>query len=321
MTISVSNAERVMTSSWTPGAEVTSHNGQPLREELDFFAPPPAEIGRVRTAFTTLRKSITPFSLPLRLALSLLIGIIVAAAVLGILIASRMNDHLLLISVAVGLLIAIITFPLTGFRHTCTYVGTAGIVRFRCRGSRQHVVTDQYFLFTNAAQLRTSQTRMHHNGIYTGTHYQFTWTDSSSQRVLKLTGSYHSKTDNPKEQDPFHFAASAEICWSEHRMDLARAELQQQGALVFPLSGNSFVGLAQGLLELNRKGQIERLETDAIEEVSIEENVFTVKRKGAVSGFLGIGRSGFLTLNLHQMANSRVFLLAFQELVAPTNAV
>ena len=64
----------------------------------------------------------------------------------------------------------------TGFSHTCTFVGKKGVARYKCSGNREQT-SGEVFLFEDATELRTAQTRHYTNGAYTGTNYTFTWTD------------------------------------------------------------------------------------------------------------------------------------------------
>src|SRR4051812_34613412 len=67
-------------SAWTPPPGVAEHSDQPIPPDADFFVPPPAEIGPVRSARTTLRLRNQPWAMWLRLA----IGLGITAAGTGI---------------------------------------------------------------------------------------------------------------------------------------------------------------------------------------------------------------------------------------------
>ena len=41
-------------SKWIPGKDITRHSGNPIPNDLDFFIPPPLEIGKVISADSTL---------------------------------------------------------------------------------------------------------------------------------------------------------------------------------------------------------------------------------------------------------------------------
>ncbi len=47
---------------WKPDGEIVAHSGQPVRVDADFFAPPPAKIGQVVTAESTLSHADNPLS-------------------------------------------------------------------------------------------------------------------------------------------------------------------------------------------------------------------------------------------------------------------
>lgn len=48
--------------SWIPPENATLHTGATIPPGLDFFAPPPPEIGQVRTAYSTLKTTSRPLS-------------------------------------------------------------------------------------------------------------------------------------------------------------------------------------------------------------------------------------------------------------------
>src|SRR5688572_2875353 len=52
---------------WLPPDDVTAHNSEPVDRTRDFFHPPPAEIGKVLTAHSTLVRGKEPYSLGGRL--------------------------------------------------------------------------------------------------------------------------------------------------------------------------------------------------------------------------------------------------------------
>src|SRR5205085_10280447 len=66
---------------------------------------------------------------------------------------------------------AIIALAATRFAHTCTYVGTEGVARFRCGGRRGRLVERTVFLFRAAAAVRSSLTHRYQKGQYQGSDY------------------------------------------------------------------------------------------------------------------------------------------------------
>ncbi|MCY2962422.1 MAG: hypothetical protein NT069_02015 [Planctomycetota bacterium] len=302
---------------WVPGDDVVAHNGDPLPEDLDFFADPPEEIGEVYTAWSTLTDGKAPWGVMLRLIFAAMLG---GASFLALfLLFHFVFDWSPLVSglgAVIGSAVAgVVTIIATGFRGACTYVGEAGIARLVFKGERTDVETELLFLFEEAAELRTSQTVNYTNGVYTGTNYNFVWSSANQKKIATLQGSYHSENGTPAAKDPFCFAQAAENAWSQQYLDHAKAELEKSGAISFALTGKDKVRVGPGFIELIQGGKKDRLDADDVQEVSLHDGQFTVKRVGAKSGFLGIGKSGIFTFNYAQMANARVFLMAIDMLV------
>ncbi|MCH8136235.1 MAG: hypothetical protein IIB77_09690, partial [Proteobacteria bacterium] len=118
-----------------------------------------------------------------------------------------------------------------------TYVGRAGVARFKHKGPLARPAKCESLIFESAADLRSSQTRQYINGVYAGTNYRFTWTNEAGKTIFKLIGSYRSsKTKAPKPTSVFHFAQSAEAAWSLHLIGLLDAELAEYGWVQFDLA-------------------------------------------------------------------------------------
>jgi hypothetical protein len=122
---------------WQPPAGLRNHAGDPLGGNDDFFAAPPPEIGEILSAYTSLRRDRRPMAPGTRLGLAVAVG--AAGMVVGLLIALNFQDAFwqLFWPVLLAGLGLLITLAATRFRHTCTFVGRAGIASFRCRGSRE----------------------------------------------------------------------------------------------------------------------------------------------------------------------------------------
>ena len=70
---------------WIPPDEITRHSGADIPQEMEFFVAPPAEIGTVLTADSSLRSSSKPMSARARLFWTLLITLAATLIVVFIL--------------------------------------------------------------------------------------------------------------------------------------------------------------------------------------------------------------------------------------------
>ncbi len=301
--------------SWTPADDVMDHARVDLRGDMDFFVDPPAEIGEIFTATTSLKQGRQPKPSGLRAAIAgsaaFSVGLVAAVIVH---MAGGETGTIAIVGVLGGAISGLIAWYATGFRHTCSYVARNGVAVFRCTGDRTNV-KETVFLFERATDLRTSQTRHYTNGVYTGTNYSFTWSDRAGRAVHRFSGSYNSQDGTPGVESPFHLASSAEIGWSMHLLERAQVELEKSGAIQFNLGGSDYIRVGDGFLELCKGREIERLEQSNFGAIDIAQGVFTLRRKDAREGFLGIGRSGVWTFPYATMANAKVFLLALDKLL------
>ena len=296
---------------WAPAEEVTRHAGTPYGADPDFFVDPPAEIGEVLTAETTLKATARPWKTASRIVLAGLVG---WAGAMILHLAYPQEDWILetlLFPVLAG-----IVWFLTRFRHTCSYVGKLGAARFRCRGRRDRLKPSEIFLFADATELRTSQTRQYYNGVYTGTSYSYLWTDAEGKKRYKLSGTYRGEKKPPKPAAPFHFALSTEGAWSLYLIEPALRDLETHGSIRFNLKSGQWIALGPGFLDVNLAGQPEhRLTAEEIGEVAMDQGVLKIKRVDAKEGWFS--SKGVYKFGSDAMANFRLFGTLYPRLMSP----
>lgn len=299
---------------WQPSESVVSHAGTPLEPQQVFFSAPPEEIGEVQSAWTTLPAGKRPLGLTVRLAIAC--GMLVGTPILmiGVARAGGLNavdrSSLALLGVLVGMLLAAVALLLTRFHHTCTFVGAAGMSRHLLKGTLESPPRDEVFLFDDATDLYTSQTRHYTNGVYTGTTYSYDWKDHRGERRFKLSGTYRSKEGNPKPKDPFHFAQAGEIAWSNYLLDILQDELEQHGTIEFKVNKRDCVRIGPGFLEFDFKGMTQRVESEQIRTLQVSGGSFQIDTHDA----RWFGRKGKFRFDYGAMANARVFLMALETL-------
>ena len=301
---------------WAPPEGTTTHSGDPIDPAADFFAEPPAEIGDLVAAETTLSTKARPWKTVSRVVLAGLIGW--GGAMILDFFAKQNNPAdpgvFTFFEVLLFLGVAGLTWYLTRFSHTCSFVGKLGLARFRCTGSRNRVRPPEVFQFEQASELRTSQTRHYYNGIYTGTAYAFTWTDSGGLKRFKLSGTYRGENSLPKAKDPFHFAIMAEGAWSAFLFDQVVAELETNQMARFNLGGRHFIAVGARFLDIFVSGnEPERVTAEDISGIQADAGVIKIKRTDAKEGWFS--STGIYKFNYEQMANSRLFMLLYSRLI------
>jgi hypothetical protein len=295
--------------------EVRNHGGDALPRDVDFFAPPPAEIGPIFSAYSTLRTGVRPRPPRFRLGLSLLLGGLALLLTVALVAAAEPDGPVpyLLWPTLAALLAGGAAWLLTRFKHNCSYVGQEGVARYRCAGDRNNLTLAEVFLFGEAAEVRTSQTRHYVNGAYTGTDYTFTWTDVTGRVRFAWSGRHNSKAGNPKSTDPYHLGRSAEMAWSNYLLPGAFRQLELSGAVLFLVKGGNWVRVGRNSLVLHFGGKEEEWDARDIAGVSVDAGVVRIKRHGAKEGWFS--SSGVFKFDFTGLGNAQLFFFLMQKVL------
>lgn len=299
---------------WTPPAGVTAHDGTPLDADRDFFQPPPPEIGPVISAYSTLTVGKNPVPLFLRLLLVGACAVGCYALIWWVNQPGHRSDARFFVPIAavVGFLIAVpIVLIVTGFKHTLSYVGKNGFSKHTLKGRRGKKTKDEMLLFADAAELRSGETRQYYNGVYTGTYYDYTWTNREGKRVYRAKASYRSQKGTPKTKDPYHIVSAGERAWTAHLLEGAEAELKEKGYLQFGLTKGDWVRVGPGYFEFCRGGEVARCDAAEIKTLQLAGGYFNIQHANA-KWFSREGKYGF---DYKKLANAKLFLVAVDRLI------
>lgn len=300
---------------WRPGLDMTDHAGIALSDTLSFPHRPPAEIGEIITADSTLRHGkipIPPATRQMMILLPAVLGFLgVRFLMRNYLADDSISDSLWPPSIA-AVLIAAIALYATRFRYSMTYVGQYGIAQYDQKGDLKRFPKIQILVFDSATDLRISQTPVHVQGVYLQTSFKFVWTNAAGKTVMKLAGDYRDKKGKPpKPKNPIHFARCAEIAWSAHLLTRLESQLEQGAAIEFNISRGKSVSVGPGFMEFHVGGEHARMEVDDIRDINVGGDVFRVVHKDAK----WFGRRGKFNFTFAQIANVRVFLIVIQRLL------
>jgi hypothetical protein len=297
------------------GTLVPNHGSEALPHDVDFFAPPPPEIGPLVTAYSTLRQKIQPRPAGARVAIAGGVALITASVVMMIVAAAQPREKVFYVfwpAVAGGLaaLIAVLT---TRFRHRCTYVGREGLARFQCAGDRDRVTMPEFFLFRDAAEVRTGQTRRYVNGVYQGTDYTFTWSDVAGRTRHVIRGTYKAEQGNPRSTDPYHFGRSAEIAFTMSLLPDVFSRLDMGGDVRFNVSGGRWIRLGPGYMIIQTGGAEEQWDAQEINGVQIHQGVVYIRRRDAKEGWFS--SKGVFKFDFAALANAQLFIYLVEKVV------
>jgi len=290
------------------------HRGRMEHVRFLFFASPPAEIGALRSAESTVHYGRGPKPVAVRLGIGLGIGVILSVTITWL--SSTPGDHSafsffqgrVLAPLPVGCVIA---YFLTYFRGTCTFVGEQGIARVLIEGSLAKTPKFQVLLFEEAAELLTSETRRFVNGIYSGTSYDYFWNTVNGARIYRLKGDYHSKSSHPVPGHPWYFARAAELAWSMYFLERAEEILRTEGSVPFRVDRKRSVRVGVGFIEFHFGGDPVRVSREEIASISLFDGQFAFIHKDT----RWFSRAGRYVFAYENMGNAKVFLLALDRLL------
>lgn len=275
----------------------------------DFFAPPPPEIGKIVTQWSSLSQEKQPLHPATRLAL--VMGVAAVGLVLGLILAALLSIPGIAIVFAMGgtgAVLGAIVFLMTQFVATCSYVGEEGLAVIRCSGSRENLFPRPVFLFHEAAELRTTQTRQYYRGLYTGTDYRFEWTDGEQNVVHALTGRYRSEEDNPGPTHDFHFALSAEAAWTAYLFRNINELTEDGSRFLFRLQNGDFFEIGPDLLIMHIGGKTAELGRGDVSKILIENGKVFIWEAGAELGWFS--STGITSFAYADLSNARSFFIA-----------
>jgi hypothetical protein len=293
--------------------DLPDHRSMARTPEYELFAEAPPQIGKVVSVESTLKAGRRELPIQTRVLMAGLPAFVVSCGLLWAADRVRSADRapLMLMAPIVGLLIGAIVWYFSRFSHRCTFVGESGIALFHLRGHREARPTAQVLVWSEASELRAAQTRHFYNGIYTGTSYEYRWTDAQGRLMVRLNGKYMGRDGPPKPLDPYHFAAAAEVSWSIHYLARAQEQLKREGSIAFRVDGRRVVRVGPGFMEFHFGGEPVRITADEIATVSLDSGTFAFKHKDA-KWYSSAGKFNF---QYGQMANGKVFFLALDKLM------
>ena len=309
---------------WIPPPNVTEHNGEPLTPDLDFFIAPPAEIGAIRSAHTSLKQGERERPVPLRVVLAAVGGVVGFLLTLAFDYLTKILFVVSSITRTPVILWEVIFVPLwvylgwraSGFQHFCTFAGDRGSAHFRCEHERARVTQTSYFLFKDASAVATAFVRRTRNGVYQSTRFYFNWFSSKSGKaIFTIEGSHHADSKTPPAANFYNFARAVESAWYRYATPAIDAEFIQKGSVKFYMGYNNWSVLGRGYIQfVDEHGKVSRCDAEEIGSAKLSDGRLTIRRKDAKHSFFDLfdaeGVFGFPYGVIH---NARLFLYLFEK--------
>jgi hypothetical protein len=283
------------TDGWQPADDVTGHDGEPVSADADFFLPPPESIGEVRSAFSSLRKNRNPPSVVVRVCVVLVLA---TAGALGgwcaaphVKVRPRFGAgqapprpvHPVEGALTFGFGGALLGVAVTNNRRSCTYVGTAGIARYRCKNGRSGGATGEVFLFSSAVALYTWKKIQRSRGLVDeGRQARFDWVDDRGQPCFQIVGEYGFDWSSGGSVGLWGLAA--EQAWTDYCFAQSEEDVKAGGTMEFYPIGVEWVRVGQDSLIIRRRGQEVQLTAEDIGAVAVQKGVLVLRRaEGSVA--------------------------------------
>jgi hypothetical protein len=303
---------------WTPTFGVINHGGDLLGTDAIFFAAPPAEIGNLLSADSTLgadlkTKKRNGYTTYLNWFQALLWAGLAGFLTWFILALLIKND---ITAILAGVTVAAFTFWRTFEKDghvspaTCTFVGSQGIAQYVWDDDESKRQTPHLLLFQNATELRTLETRHFIKNAYQYTTYVYQWYDSS-RAGFSVSGLYINQ-NSLSESRSYHFALAAEKAWTLFKMERALDSLLQGNSVSFDIKNGDTLILTNEAVELRRKGKTVRIDYKDNPHFDVQQGVMTLTSQDTSRSFFG--DKGSYSFNYHDVTNAQLLLLLFNTL-------
>jgi hypothetical protein len=199
---------------WNPPENHVDHLGQVLSPEMVFFASPPAEIGEIMSASSSMSmgKKILQRNKGYKRKAFLAIATI-AFLVFGCLALANLVGPSMLAAIAIILVGPIIALNTGYIVHSCSFVGSDGFSFIQWDRRKQVCKPPETFLFENAASFSSSMINGYYGPIYHSSIYSLMWKDVNGKRVWSKSIHFRRRKGLPPFHSLYYFYQSAENAW------------------------------------------------------------------------------------------------------------
>ncbi len=329
----LSKAAGATVAAWQPPTTLLDHDGQRISPARIFFAPPPAEIGSLLSAASSLKAGESPkqrdgYATYLDWTSSLIFAFLAGMGSILLLYMLIIPYNIFdsnpgrygNLREAIALVVALFVLWRCSSKvaialASCSYVGTNGVAEYLWDDTLIERQKPRLLRFENAAELRVTQARIYINNAYMHTTYIYHWTDKVGKTVYILNGLYRQNQKKlTREQIRYIFTTASEDAWSVFALERAKSELNQHGLVRFNAKDNNALILGNGFLEIQQRGETVRLNADELARVSIANGVVTIAHKDAKRNLFG--SQGFYKFDYYDIANAKLFLGLLNALMA-----
>jgi hypothetical protein len=263
-----------------------NHDGTPISPDDLFVGDPSKAIGEITSATTNAdrRKGGPKIAWPMTRIVSGVFGVGIGLVAVTSLCRDLFPDpnHLMIASIAAGVVLFGLAVQLMKPAITSTYVGTLGAAEFRRLGRK---TGSRIFRFQTARELRSDHIVKYTNNVYTGDELTYRWRDAQGRLVFFFFIFYLRKGKKLAPTDhQVHFALAVEKAWTQYRLPQVRQEIEGGGTAAFPVGKNDMVTIGGNLIELRFGGKEQRIAPDEIAHVEVKAGFLEIALHDAAKG-------------------------------------
>jgi hypothetical protein len=306
---------------YRPPPHVMLVNGQPIPRDMDFFCEPPASIGKVMWAYSSLKTSERMLGQG-RKAFVALVWLLAPPGLVaaGMYIASKLHPKqidsfafwgLTIMALLIGFVLCLLVVVFGGLQRRCYFIGERGIARAHANESTGRIGIPETLAFQDASDLYVHEEDLYVSGVYSGTQIHYTWKDLHQHTLFEIRDRDRPNTVETDPGSVIYFARSAQTAWSDFKASDLKAQMAKDGIVRFKVNRSDYVAVGPGFFEFSFGATVQILNRDQIASVSLENGHFSVKSVDA-KWYSGKGKFSF---EYSRMANARLFLWTTQQFV------
>jgi hypothetical protein len=305
---------------WTPPSSLVNHGGEVLTDQVRFFGSPPAEIGQLLSAHSSMGPDLKGKKRDGYGTFNNWLQALIWAFMAGMFswfILSLATGNEILATVLAWLLAAFVVWRTlqkdVGLEPaTCTFVGTQGLAQYTWDKDESKRQTPLVVRFQDVTELRTLETRQFVNNAYLHTTYIYQWSKGATAKFA-VGGVYRDQKGTPPAKDRYHFALAAEHAWTVFMLDHTLQQLTQGQSVNFEMKNGDTLTLSTDAIELKRKGETIRLGYEDVPQLSVHQGVMTLSSKDTTRSFFGT--TGVYSFKYHDVPNAQLLLLLFNTIM------
>ncbi|MCA9057523.1 MAG: hypothetical protein KDA85_03460 [Planctomycetaceae bacterium] len=302
----VSPARLSEISLWIPPDDVRHHDGTEIPLQTCFFAEPPAAIGRVKSASSTLHVGSKPIHPVMKVIFTA--GLLVALAAGTCWMTNESTPWCI-----VSILFPIILFPvlfLYHFDHRCSFVGELGVALFEYRSLSRKVQLKTLIPFSDYAVLYAEH--LNSTGSCSA---RLEWFDAGmhSRKFLSVESTVLDFTRTTRDQR--QLLRAAEQQWANHLAPQLIELWKFKHELQFPLRPDGLLRIADDHIMMERKRTRHSMLTTDLDRIILNDGTFTIVSKAA-RFVTGIRDPERIRIPYSHVGNARALLMALEFLMS-----